>query len=371
MQNSPYSSLFDQWQNYQKSYMDTWQSMTANAMPTMQPANPWSAAMENWWKAASNNAQPQTNDIFSMLLDQGKTFFDLSSQLNTTLVDAFNTQDSADDFENMVSKSFEGLKDTLSASASTAPMEFLERMVGQGWSSSTDFVPKSIEQLQSLSEKMISMPGVGLSREKQERFQRLAILAANYNKATGEYLKAHNDISTQSVDLLQQRFVEMYKRKEQPESCRAIYDIWVDCYEEVYAEEVMKPDYNSAYGDMVNALMALTKAHREIQDETLETLGMPSRREMDTLLQRFQQERREKSKMRAEIETLKAQVEALANAKPAPAAKAKTPAAKTRTTKATAAKSNTSAAKATAKRRTTTRKKTTTVSKSTSAKAAK
>ena len=356
MQNSPYSSLFDQWQNYQKSYMDTWQSMTANAMPTIQPVNPWSTAMENWWKAASNNVQPQTNELFSMLLEQGKTFFDLSSQLNSTLVDAFNTQNSVDDFEDMVSKSFEGLKDTLSASASTAPMEFLEKMVGQGWTAGTDFVPKSIEQLQSLSEKMISMPGVGLSREKQERFQRLAIMAVDYNKATGEYLKAHNEISKQSVDLLQQRFVEMYKRNERPESCRAIYDLWVDCYEEVYAEQVMKPDYISAYGDMVNALMALTKAHREIQDDTLETLGMPSRREMDTLLQRFQQERREKSKMRAEIEMLKVQVEALTKAESPREGKVNTPAVKSRSTKAAAAMPKPDQSKAAATRRATIRK---------------
>ncbi len=366
MQNSPYSSLFDQWQSYQKSYMETWQSMAGNAAPSNQTANPWSAAIENWWKTASLNANPQANDMFSMLLDQGKTFFDLSSTLKTTLTEAFNTQDSADDFEKMVSQSFEGLRETLSASASTAPIEFLEKMVGQGWSSNAEFVPKSIEQLQSLSEKMISMPGVGMSREKQEKFQQLAMLSAEYSQAAGEYLKAHNNISKQSVDLLQQRFVEMYERKEQPESCRAIYDIWVDCYEEVYAEEVMKPDYNSAYGDMVNSLMALTKAHREIQDETLETLGMPSRREMDTLLQRFQQERREKSKMRAEIETLKSQIESLAVAQRAPAAanaKTKAPAAKTRTRKV--------ATKASASKPAATRKKTSATSKSTSAKAAK
>lgn len=369
MQNSPYSSLFDQWQSYQKSYMDTWQSMAGNAAPSNQAANPWSAAMENWWRAASINANPQANDMFSMLLDQGKTFFDLSSKLSTTLTDAFNTQDSADEFEKMVSQSFDGLRETLSASASTAPIEFLEKMVGQGWSSNTEFVPKSIEQLQSLSEKMISMPGVGMSREKQEKFQQLAMLSAEYSKAAGEYLKAHNNITAQSVDLLQRRFVEMYERKEQPESCRAIYDIWVDCYEEVYAKEVMKPNYNAAYGDLVNSLMALTKAHREIQDETLETLGMPSRREMDTLLQRFQQERREKSKMRAEIDTLKSQIEALAVTTPAAAAKARTPAAKTRTRKAAATK--TSAPKTSATRRTATRKKTPATSKSTSAKAAK
>ncbi len=319
MQNPLYPPFLDQWQNYQKSYMDTWQSMAGNGMPSMNSANPWSAAMENWWKAASTNAKPQTKDMFSMLIDQGKTFFDMSSQLNTTLTEAFKIQDSTAEFENMVSKGFDGLRENLSASASTAPMDFLEKIASQSLFSGGDFIPKMLEQIQSESGKLMSMPGIGMSREKQEKIQRLARLAAEYNKSSGEYMKVQNDINKKSVDLLQKRFVEMYERKEQPESCRAIYDSWVDCYEEVYAEEVMKPDYNVAYGKMVNSLMALTKAHREIQDDTLEMLGIPSRREMDTLLERFQQERREKHKMRAEIEELKAQMGALAHAKPVPA----------------------------------------------------
>ncbi len=352
MQNFPNSPFFDQWQNYQKSYMNTWQSMAGTGIPSMNSANPWAAAMENWWNTASINAKPQTKDMFSMLVDQGKTFFDLSSQLNNTLTDAFKIQDSAAEFETMVSKSFDGLRETLSASASTAPMEFLENMAGQSFFSGSDVIPKILEQLQSESGKLMSMPGVGTSREKQEKIQRLARLVTEYNKASGAYMEVQNDINKKSVDLLQKRFVEMYERKEQPESCRAIYDTWVDCYEEVYAEEVMKPDYNTAYGEMVNSLMALTKAHREIQDDMLEMLGIPSRREMDTLLERFQQERRDKHKMRAEIEELKAQIGALADAKPAPVAQ----------TAVTKPKS-TKPAK--------TRKKVATKSKSTSAKAAK
>lgn len=321
MQNFPYPPLFNQWQNYQKSYMDTWQSMAGNGLPQMNSANPWAAAMENWWNTASINAKPQAKDMFSMLVDQGKTFFDLSSQLSNTLTEAFKTQDSAAEFEDMVSKSFEGLRENLSASASTAPMEFLENIASQSFFSNGDFIPKMLEQMQSESGKLMSMPGVGMSREKQEKIQRLARLVTEYTQASGEYMNVQNAINKKSVDMLQKRFVEMYERKEQPESCRAIYDNWVDCYEEVYAEEVMKPDYNAAYGEMVNSLMALTKAHREIQDETLEMLGIPSRREVDTLLERFQQERREKHKMRAEIEALKTQIGALADTKPVPAAK--------------------------------------------------
>jgi len=352
MQNPLFPPFFDQWQNYQKSYMDTWQSMAGNGIPSMNSANPWSAAMENWWNSVSINAKPQAKDMFSMLVDQGKTFFDLSSQLSNSLTDAFKIHDSAAEFEDMVSKSFDGLRENLSASASTAPMEFLENIASQSFFSGGDFIPKMLEQMQSESGKFMSMPGVGMSREKQEKIQRLARLVTEYNKATSEYMEVQNGITKKSVDLLQKRFVEMYERKEQPGSCREIYDTWVDCYEEVYAEEVMKPDYNAAYGEMVNSLMALTKAQREIQDEVLEMLGIPSRRELDTLLTRFQQERREKHKMRAEIDALKAQIGALVEVKPVPVAK--TAVTKSKSTKPT-----------------TTHKKAATKSKSTSAKAAK
>lgn len=355
MQTPPFSAMFDQWQNYQKSYMDAWQSMSETSRPGTQTGNPWTDALDKWWQALSKQSSPDSQDIFSMLIEQSKTFFNMASTINGSLNDAMQVQNAGGDWEKVISTSFDGLRETLAAGSSSIPMELWKKFVTEQFRSPGDLVPDFVKQFQDAGNQVFNMPAVGQSREKQEQLQKLAKQLSAYQVANGEYMEVQIKIGNLAVDLLQKKIVEMFENREYPESYRAIYDIWVDCYEEVYAEAVMQPDYNTAYGDMVNALMGLTLTYRQLQDDTLEKYGMPSRRELDTLHQRFQEERREKHKMRAEIESLTEQVERLAESiKTAPPEK---PAAKAKST-----------APATAARRTSTRRATSTKTKSTAKK---
>ncbi len=328
MQTPPLSALFDQWQHYQKAYMNTWQTMQGS-LPGQQPNNPWGTALDNWWQSVSAQTTPQTQDLYSILVQQGKSFFDMAGNINGSFNDAFNATGNASEWEDIINQSFDGLRDTLASGSSSVPMDFWKNMVGEQFHSSTNAMPDFLNYMKSSGEQILNAPGVGQNREQQQKMQNLVILAGKFQEASGEYMQVQNKISNLSVDMLQKRVGEMFENKEYPESYRAIYDLWVDCYEDVYAEAVMEPEYNTAYGNMVNSMTAFTKAQREMQDDTLETLGIPTRREVDTLLKRFQEERREKHKMRAEIDELKQQVNQLIESQSKTPAKKSTPVAKT------------------------------------------
>ena len=296
--------------------MEAWQSMNDATAPKKSLDNPWTAALENWWKSASTGASPQTKDLFSLLTEQGKVFFDLSSQINHSITDALQPDAHATDMEKIINKSFDGLRESLTIGATKAPMDAWLKIAGDSAKSTGDIV---LNQVHSTGHQFLAAPGVGIFREKQEQLQNLAKLVAVYQKAYGEYLNAQIEIGNLAVNRLQERVSEMFTNNEQPESFRNLYDMWVDCYEEVYADYVMKPAYVVVYGDLVNSLMNVTRAQREMQDDLLEAVGMPSRREIDTILRRFQEERREKHGMRSEIAELKAQISQLSAAKAAPA----------------------------------------------------
>lgn len=310
MQTPPYSAMFDQWQNYQKSYLDAWRSMAESSGPGKMPGNPWSDALEKWWKTFSNQTTPASQPLLSRLIEQGQTFFNMASTINVSLSEAMNIRSNGGDWERVISNSFDGLRDSLAAGASSIPVELWHKFVIERFQS-RDLIPDFIKQLQDTSKQILSMPGIGQSREKQERVQKLVKEVSEYQIACGEYMEVQAKIGNLCVDLLQKKVVEKFNDKDYPDSYRAIYDLWVDCYEEIYADAVMQPEYNQAYGDMVNSLMSLTLSYRELQDNTLEAHGMPSRRELDTLHQRFQEERRQKHVMRAEIESLKQQINQL------------------------------------------------------------
>ncbi|MGH8500553.1 MAG: class III poly(R)-hydroxyalkanoic acid synthase subunit PhaE, partial [Methylococcales bacterium] len=311
MQTPPYSALFDQWQNYQKSYLDAWQSMAGSSTLGKLPGNPWTDALEKWWQTFSNQSAPASRELFSMLVEQGKTFFNMASTLDGSLSEAMKTQSNGGDWEKVISKSFDGLRDSLAAGASSMPMELWRKFVIERFQSPGDLIPDFVKQLQDNRNQILSMPAIGQSREKQELLQKLAKEVSEYQIACGAYMEVQAKIGNLSVDLLQKKVVEKFNNKDYPESYRAIYDLWVDCYEEVYTDAVMQPEYNKAYSDMVNSLMSMTLTYRGLQDDTLEAYGMPSRRELDTLHRRFQEERRQKQIMRTEIETLKEQINQL------------------------------------------------------------
>jgi DNA-binding transcriptional regulator YbjK len=95
------------------------------------------------------------------------------------------------------------------------------------------------------------------------------------------------------------------------DSARAIYDNWVQCCEQVYAEEVSTPEYARIHGHLINAQMALKKRMSAMVDEYLGALNMPSRSELRTLQDRLQEARRENKHLRTEFNALKRQVEGI------------------------------------------------------------
>ena len=328
MQTPPFSAMFDHWQNYQKSYMDAWQSLAESSIPGKPAANPWTDALEKWWYSLSHQTAPASQDLFSMLIDQGKTFFNMASTINGALGEAMAVQGNGGDWEKVISKSFDGLRDTLAAGKSSFPMELWHKFVVERFQSTGDLLPDFVKHFQDAENGFLNMPAVGQSREKQELVQKFFREISEYQVACGEYMEVQSKIGNLAIDLLQKKVGELFSKQEYPETYREIYDLWVDCYEEVYADAVMQPEYNKVYSEMVNSLMSLTLTYRELQDGTLESYGMPSRRELDTLHRRFQEERREKHKMRAEIESLKEQIQGLYEGKKASAAKSSEPPAK-------------------------------------------
>jgi polyhydroxyalkanoate synthase subunit PhaE len=56
----------------------------------------------------------------------------------------------------------------------------------------------------------------------------------------------------------------------------------VDCGEEAYAEFTYTKEFSDLYGRLTNALMAVKHHGRNVVDEILGALNMPTRRGMNT-----------------------------------------------------------------------------------------
>jgi len=174
--------------------------------------------------------------------------------------------------------------------------------------------------------KVLSSPGIGYFREPQEKQQKGAQLALDYNQANLAFNQAFLQIALESIQGFQTRLLKL-DTESAPKSLRELYDMWVEVSEEHYAEFAMSEEYQSLYGDMVNRLMIMKKHYSEITDDFLRAMNLPNTREVDTMQQRLQQVRRENIELRNEIKEIKSTLQSMVKAEPtaaaAPATRAK------------------------------------------------
>jgi class III poly(R)-hydroxyalkanoic acid synthase PhaE subunit len=90
-----------------------------------------------------------------------------------------------------------------------------------------------------------------------------------------------------------------------PQSLRALYDLWVGLTEETYAKAAMSDEFREVYAALGNAQMRL----RVLQQRQVERLavqwGVPTRSEVNSLGERLQAMRREVRMLATELAILR------------------------------------------------------------------
>jgi class III poly(R)-hydroxyalkanoic acid synthase PhaE subunit len=308
-------------------------------------ANPFAGALEQWWSSVKPQVQGDVGTVAQRFYDMGKSFMSMAegmfgaagqeqpeaamnlwmSSMHAVLEQWINQiQNNMD----IVTPDLPGVSGTTlntwaQLADSVAPwlnmsQHFLKE-VAEG------HLPGGIEMpgvgaAQEQFCRALSMPGLGYTREQQERMQRLARHLLTYHDAFRAYKLAFAKTALSSLDSVQKRLRKLHEEGKKIESLRGLYDMWVDASEEAYARFAMGDEYQVVYGDLVNALMRVRKDLNELVEHQYELMNIPTRSEIDTMQRRQQENRRESRQLRHEIAMLRAQVERLS--RPAPAGSA-------------------------------------------------
>jgi class III poly(R)-hydroxyalkanoic acid synthase PhaE subunit len=311
--------------------------------------NPFDAAMQQWWSAMKPQLQGELGTVAQRFYDMGKTFMsmaegvfgaagqeqpDAAMQMWMSSMQAALQQWIAQIQNNMdvATPDLPGISGTtLSTWAqfadSVSPwlnmsQNFL-RDVAEG------HLPGGIEMpgvgaAQEQFCRALSMPGLGYTREQQERMQELARHLIAYHDALRAYKIAFAKTALSSLDVVQKRLAKLHEEGKKIESLRALYDMWVDASEEAYAGFAMSDEYQVVYADLVNTLMRVRQDMNDLAEQQYRLMNLPTRSEIDTVQRRQQENRRESRHLRREIEELRRQLDRRdAAAKAAPAATAR------------------------------------------------
>lgn len=323
-------------QQYQQAYVDAWQAFLTKsnqAGSTGQTKtqagnggseNPWLDAMNNWWQAASDDSSQPAHDFYEKVVEQGNAFLQVAESFSSAFQNAqAGSHGAANQWQEFIEQATGNFQQVFSNSAWQMPLSNWQHVM-----SSASFLPGDAFQgvkidgadfvkdnLRANVDNILSTPGVGQAREKQEEQQKLIKLLLEYQTALQEYSEAQAEIALLSVRKFQERLTDIASSEEaEPlSSFKQVYDCWVDCCEEVYADYVITDKYVAIHGRVVNALIAVKQQGRIMVDEILGTLNMPTRREIDTLHYRLHQIRRNEKTQTKRIDEWKTELVTLIN----------------------------------------------------------
>jgi class III poly(R)-hydroxyalkanoic acid synthase PhaE subunit len=310
------------WMETQQKYWQAWTDMGLKAMGGKAPAtSPWEGALDHWWQALAPAASKESKEFIDKLLDQGKMFLRMTDDFHRNLGQGAGMED----WSALVQKTFGDPLGAFQAGTGNdgealhrvmafweLPFDNWQRMV-----SSLSLLPGDAlrnmphDQVKDSLHRFLSAPGLGYAREEQGQYQDLVRRGIHYQNAMQDYMKFFSGLGVKSAERMRERLEKLSTEDKAIDSARGLYDLWVGCCEDVYAEQVMTPEYALLHGKLVNALMALKHRLTTMVDETLGALNMPTRAELRTLQDRLQETRRENKLLRQDLDALKELVAAL------------------------------------------------------------
>lgn len=269
--------------------MRAWQSF-----PDAQ-SGPWAAALDHFATTHPAAYQEPLAEAVNKLTEQCRSFFELGQEIAGN--DQTDWQQSIFKYLDMLTEQAADPRAAARVFAGASPLGYWSRFAGHDASAAGDR-PSFLAQF----EKALQTPGVGYTREHQDSVQELSRRWLEYEKAYGEYAAYCAETARRSVETLRGRLREAFDAERGPDSVRGLYDIWVDCSEDVYAERAATREYMQLHGRMVNTLMAYKQQAARITDQWAEAMNLPSREEVDALHRKLKDTRQELRAIKARLD---------------------------------------------------------------------
>lgn len=133
----------------------------------------------------------------------------------------------------------------------------------------------------------VQIPSLGLARFYQERINRLMDETSQFQMALSEFMYLFIVPFEKTAKVMQEKTEEMMEKGDVPNDFREYYNIYIKVLEGHYMTLLQSPEYVRVMSDTINALVKYKKAKEEVLYDMLNTLPIPTNREMDELYKEF------------------------------------------------------------------------------------
>ncbi|MGH8582071.1 MAG: class III poly(R)-hydroxyalkanoic acid synthase subunit PhaE [Gammaproteobacteria bacterium] len=318
----------EDWMVGQRQFWETWTRLYQQSLDAAAPKTgfnvPWAEALAIWEKAIPRQGPDASQAFLDTLVRQGKGFLSFGEEFTRIMTAVTEGNQAGRNWQELLQNRLAEMKKAFtpgSGDASTAalfgmlpffelPLDTWRRTIAGASLLPGDFLqplkPDGRRQmggsLDETVDKILSVPGVGYTREWQEQAQGTARLVLDYQKALHEYLHAHGRLGVDTVERFSKKVLALGEEGKEIHTLRALYDLWVDAGEEAYNDLVFTESFSDIYARLVNALMALKRQNQNIVDEAVGALNLPTRKGLNTMQCRQQEMRRELRALRSQVD---------------------------------------------------------------------
>lgn len=263
--------------------------------PTGTPGLPgWNEAV-NWWSRLASGGMPQADATVQRFNTQAQGWYAQIQELAAR----FAGQDaSARDVTTAWREMFGG-------HAANPFADALKGMQGQGQQGFEQWMQQVspwLEKLREGSNAWLDTPTFGLNREHEQRWKELVQAQQDYQRHTKGYQALMNEALQDAFTRFENKLEECSQSGNKLETMGALFDLWIDAAEDAYADIAISPRFRDAYGALGNAQMTLRAAVQKEIEHLGESMGMPSRTEVDAAHRKITQLERELRQLRAQVE---------------------------------------------------------------------
>jgi class III poly(R)-hydroxyalkanoic acid synthase PhaE subunit len=156
--------------------------------------------------------------------------------------------------------------------------------------------------------RLINTPGLGITRELQEKFVAAFNAWLSVQRANGEYQIILTDTWVRAFEQFMCEVMSRAERGEPVSSLRDLTNLWVDVAEHVYGDAFRSDEYVRIQGQLLNSTMAYHIRQRAILEDVSSNLGLPTRSEVDAAHRNIYEMRKEIKALRRALQSLETQV---------------------------------------------------------------
>ncbi|MCD9086944.1 class III poly(R)-hydroxyalkanoic acid synthase subunit PhaE [Stenotrophomonas sp. SY1] len=280
---------------------------------------PWRESIEKWTRLVTTDAPAEVQDLGARFQHQASDWFSLMQQVAARFAGRdTSAAEVAGAWREAVQGQGEGmLRWMLGAARGGTALN------DQPWM--RDFARTM--QAGFGGDEWLQAPAFGPAREHQARWQALLKMQREYQGRADVYVETIRNVLDDAFKRFEAKLAEHEVPGAQLTSARAMFDLWIDAAEEAYAKVALSDEFQRIYADLANAQMRLRAASQHELERACETMGMPTRTEMDSAHKRIAElERQVRRLIAATSSAAAAQApKSAAPAKRASAASATTP----------------------------------------------